>query len=205
LFAGGRRRTKTNRRRFSAARLKIVERKTPRSTLPGSAVVPSLALVGSSCHDPQRVLTFVKAVYFPQWHTFVENDHVSRGLHVSGVLFDINACYQADDWGSSNGHRIAYLEWFGCHANSLPHADFSCYPWAAERGLKSPGCGHKPLARGTTCPLPTRSEAASVLNHPNVCTITKSTTSKAKRSSHGVSGRAHAENIVSAGYRWRPS
>ena len=128
MFAGGRRRTKTNRRRFSAARLKIVERKLPALRFAGRAVVPSLALVGSSGHDPQRVLTFVKAVYFPPRHVFVENDHVSRGLHVSGVLFYINACYQAYDWGSSNGHRIAYLEWFG-HADSLPHADFSCYPW----------------------------------------------------------------------------
>jgi hypothetical protein len=38
-------------------------------------------------------LTFVKAAYFRPCHIFVENDDVPRGLHLSGVLFGINARY----------------------------------------------------------------------------------------------------------------
>jgi hypothetical protein len=96
---------KTNCRRSNAARLKIVEEKTfPLLGFYWGAVATSLALSGSFGHDPQCLVTFVEAEYSFQWHIFVQNDYVPRGLHVSCVLFDINACYHVFDWRSSNGH-----------------------------------------------------------------------------------------------------
>jgi len=73
-------------------------------------------------------LTFVEAEYCRKWHIFVDNEYVPRGVHISGVFFGTNACYHVYDWGPLDGHGIAYLGWFGRHADSFPQPDFSFYP-----------------------------------------------------------------------------
>lgn len=136
MFAGRKRKTKTNYRRSSSREVKDEDRRAknfPFYRFHRGAVATRLALVGIFCHDAQPVLTFVKEEYRLPWHILLENDHVPRSLNVNGVSFGINAGYDTHDRRSSNRHRIAYLRWFSCHAASLSHAVFCGYPLLISR------------------------------------------------------------------------
>src|SRR5580692_6590813 len=95
--------------------------------------------VGTFCHDAQSVLTFVKEKYCRPWHVLLENDAVPRGLHVNGVPFGVSAGYDTHGRRPWTRHRIAYLQWFGCHAPLVFHSDSKHETWCGgtirERGV----------------------------------------------------------------------
>jgi len=91
-------------------------------------VATRLALVDTFCHDAQPVLTFVKEEYRLPRYILLENDDVPRGLYINGVPFGVDAGYDTHDRRPSNRYRIAYHQWFGCHAASLSHVRLSELP-----------------------------------------------------------------------------